>query len=150
MNDFSIILATDIKLGIGKNGTIPWNCPADMKYFAKVTKNSIVIMGRLTYEDIGWPLKNRRNIVVTSQNLPIEHYNSLSAALDAAYDDTNRNVFVIGGAKLYNEAFRRKDCKYIYHTLIDGDYSCDTFVDDFRAKYEKINDGMFSIYKSKV
>lgn len=66
---FSVIVATDNKMGIAKNGRIPWfgedDAKLDMKFFKETTENNFVIMGRKTYESIGKPLKNRHNIVIS-------------------------------------------------------------------------------------
>jgi dihydrofolate reductase len=51
---------------IGKDGQLPWKIPGDLKHFQKLTINKPVVMGRLTYESMGGPLKNRLNIVITS------------------------------------------------------------------------------------
>lgn len=50
---------------IGKNGRLPWNIPEDLKRFKKLTDGNTVIMGRKTFEDIGAPLVNRFNIVLS-------------------------------------------------------------------------------------
>ena len=67
----SIIVAIAEDNVIGNKGDMPWNLPADLSHFAKVTKGYTVVMGRKTYESIvkklGHPLKGRKNIVITSQ-----------------------------------------------------------------------------------
>ena len=63
---YSLIAAHSTNKVIGKNGKIPWKVPMDLKRFKELTENKIVVMGRKTYESIGKPLKNRINIVLTS------------------------------------------------------------------------------------
>ena len=61
----NIIAALDEKRGIGKNGKIPWHISEDFKRFKQITMGHPIIMGRKTYESIGWILPGRTNIVIT-------------------------------------------------------------------------------------
>ena len=65
----AIIAAYDKNRAIGKNGRIPWNIPGEMDRFRALTTGNTVIMGRLTYEEIGKPLKNRENIVISTSKI---------------------------------------------------------------------------------
>ena len=60
-----LIAAVDLNLAIGKDGTIPWDIKEDLKFFKERTENTAIIMGRATYDSIGRPLPNRKNIVMT-------------------------------------------------------------------------------------
>ena len=65
------IMAIDDKGGISKNGSMPWpKNTSDLKWFKKNTLDSIVVMGRLTWEDpfMPSPLKQRINILITKSN----------------------------------------------------------------------------------
>ena len=69
----SIIACVDMAGGIGREGQMPWKCPADMKWFSSKTRSqqnstSIVIMGRKTFQSIGKRLPDRVNIVVSSKD----------------------------------------------------------------------------------
>jgi dihydrofolate reductase len=92
---------------IGKDGAIPWRHAEDMKHFRRVTRGHAVIMGRATYDSIGKPLKDRRNIVVSrNPALRIEGCDvtgSLQRALQLAREH-DPEPCVIGGAQLYAEA----------------------------------------------
>jgi dihydrofolate reductase len=129
---FSIVVAADRNGGIGCKNSLPWQCPEDMRLFAKLTtttrdptKRNAVIMGRRTWESLGQtPLPRRRNLVVSSQQ-------TLQQALDAAWQDWSvESVFVIGGAQLYAEAWTRPELERTYFTLIDAECRCDTFLPD--------------------
>ena len=138
---FQVILACTLESGIGKDGTIPWNIPEDMRHFRTITqgtrepgKVNMVIMGRKTWESLpNKPLARRRNVVVTQtiKRIPgAECVPSLDDALMLAMNDPNiENVFVIGGAQLYNEALRHPDCDSLYVTMINAPFDCDTFFD---------------------
>ena len=86
MKDFSIIVAFDSQYGIGKNGQLPWGLPADLKHFKEITTLHTVVVGRKTFESIGKPLPNRRNIIITRdvnyKNTEVEIAHSVSGALD--------------------------------------------------------------------
>ena len=69
---FSLIVAIGKNNEIGKNNQLLWHIPEDLKNFKKITTGKTVIMGRNTYESIGRPLPNRKNIVLTRNPLEME------------------------------------------------------------------------------
>ena len=144
----SLIVGCDIKNGIGKNNTIPWNIPEDLFFFQNVTtgkKNTnAIIMGRKTFESIGKPLKNRYNCVISSTIKPDDYIDQcvyIYKTLNECLDDLQKRqhiiqIFVIGGAKLYEEALTLPECHNLYVNTIEGDYECDVFFPDFdKSKY---------------
>jgi dihydrofolate reductase len=111
-----IIVAVAKSGVIGIDGKIPWRHPADMKRFKEVTTGHTVIMGRKTYESMGKPLPNRRNIVVTRAAIAgVECVPSLAEALALVKDD----AFIIGGARLYAEGMAHAD--FLDVTLVPDD-----------------------------
>ena len=122
----SLIVAMAKNRVIGYENKMPWHLPAELAYFKRITTGHPIIMGRKTFESIGRPLPNRRNIVVsrnTSFHSPgVEVANSLENALALC---ANENAFVIGGASLYAEALAITQKLYI--TEIDADLVGDTF-----------------------
>lgn len=129
--NFSIIVAIDEKGGIGKNNTLPWHLPADLKHFKEFTTGGTVIMGRNTWESIPEkfrPLPNRLNIVLTGNlNYHVPEGVKLASSLDGALAIAEGNTFVIGGAKVFEDAIRHESCSELIITKIDGDFNCDTF-----------------------
>lgn len=132
---FNIILAHDKKFGIGKDNKLPWRYKSELHYFKDVTTrgtNPVVIMGKNTWYSLPEsvrPLPERQNIVVTRGNDDLP-YMTLEDALRIANNYMKSDsVWVIGGAMLYTEAIEHPDCEYVYATLIDKDYECDTFFD---------------------
>lgn len=100
----SIIVAMDSNQLIGKNNALPWHLPADLVYFKKTTMGKTVLMGRKTYDSIGKPLPNRRNIILSrTSNTSInrETFGSIRAALDACKNE--KEVMVIGGMSVYEQ-----------------------------------------------
>jgi dihydrofolate reductase len=125
----SLIAAIGKNNELGKDNNLIWKLPADMQHFIKTTTLHAVVMGRKTFESIGKPLPNRRNIVITRdvsyKKDGVEVVHSLSQALDL-FGNINEEIFVIGGAEIYKEFMPIADKLYITH--IDAeDKSADTF-----------------------
>ena len=126
MSTLTIIVATDARNGIGINNTLPWKLPEDLAHFKRLTTGHPIIMGRKTFESIGRPLPNRRNIVVT-RNADWRHdgaetVGSIEAAI-ALLDGAEG--FVIGGAEIYRQSMHLADQLII--TRIDHTFDCDAF-----------------------
>ena len=125
-SSLTLIVAIDRNNGIGINNTLPWRLPEDLAFFKKTTTGHPIIMGRKTFDSIGRPLPNRRNIVLTRNagwsHEGVERAGSLDDAAKMAGDG---EVFVIGGAQVYVDAIRIADKLVV--TEIDADYACDAF-----------------------
>jgi len=119
----SIIVATGRNNEIGKNGGLLCHLPADLKHFKEITSGHPVIMGRKTFQSLPkGPLPNRRNIVISrNPNLKIEGvevYSSLDYAFIKLIDEDE--VFIIGGAQIYEQALPIAD--KIYLTKINASF----------------------------
>lgn len=127
----SIIVAMDDKQLIGKDNALPWHLPADLSYFKKTTTGKTVLMGRKTYESIGFPLPNRRNIIVSRnpdfQAKGCEVISNIDAALALAKNDNE--VMIMGGASFYEQMFPTVDRLYI--TQIEGKFEGDAYFPSF-------------------
>jgi dihydrofolate reductase len=126
----SIIAALDNKRGIGKNNLIPWHISEDLKRFKDLTKGHAIIMGSNTFEAIGNPLPERKNIIITNDPgfnaKGAETANSVGGALEKA---GHGDIFIIGGAQIFNQTLGIADKLYL--TLVDHDFNCDTFFPDY-------------------
>jgi thymidylate synthase len=142
---FSIIVAVDSYGGIGKNGSIPWNCPEDRKHFAKTTTESSSpnkMNALITYESLPIkPLSRRITIVVSSTETSAD---VTCGGLDEAlkWCDENaiivNNIFVCGGVRLYNEAMAHPRCTSAYMTMVnDVDHTCDTIWTNWQIVYDQ-------------
>ena len=129
----SMIVAMAHDRVIGLNGSMPWHLPADFAYFKKSTMGCPIIMGRKTYDSIGKPLLGRRNIVLTrSSDLSIDGcdvVSSLQEALALVADE--KEVFVIGGQQLYEQALPFAQRLYLTH--IDVTLEGDTCFPDYSS-----------------
>lgn len=122
----SIIVAYDRKMGIGAENDLLWqrHLPADLKHFKELTTGHPIIMGRKTFESIGRPLPNRQNIVISRSMNPVEGI-EVARSLDEAYVLANDpQVFIIGGAQIYDEAMKSADT--ILATEVDATFDTAT------------------------
>ena len=89
---------------IGKDNDLPWKLKRDLQHFKNYTTGKTIVMGRKTYESIGRPLPNRRNIVISSTIRSIdgaEVFSSLEAALEALKHEDE--IIITGGSYLFND-----------------------------------------------
>lgn len=133
-----IIAAVGKNNELGAGNALMWHLPGDMKFFRETTRSAAVVMGRRTFESIGRPLPNRRNLVITRSDdyarEGIEVFPSLEAALEAAKEGVDGaeggRAFVIGGAMVYREAMKYADALIL--TEIDREYpEADVFFPEF-------------------
>ena len=127
----NLIVAVDKNWAIGLKGDLLVSIPQDMKFFRETTKGKVVAMGRKTLESFpnGLPLKNRVNIVLTSD----KDYNGRGAVVVHTIEDmvkelqkyNEEDIFVIGGETIYRQLLPY--CKKAYITKIDHAYHADTF-----------------------
>ncbi|HSC76591.1 MAG TPA: dihydrofolate reductase [Pseudomonadales bacterium] len=125
---------------IGRNNTMPWHLPEDLRYFKRVTLGKPIIMGRNTWESLGKPLPGRDNIVITrNKNFCADGatvVNDLETALQLADSLADargvEEVMIIGGAQIYKAALEHVQRAYI--TEIDADIDGDTFFPMLDAK----------------
>lgn len=127
MPKLSIIVAMSSNRVIGVNNSLPWHLSEDLKHFKTLTTGHTIIMGRKTYESIGKPLPNRRNIVI-SRNLNafyggVEVVHSLEDAFSTSSND--EEVFIIGGSNIYEQSLHLVE--HLYITEIKKAFEGDAF-----------------------
>jgi dihydrofolate reductase len=126
MSQIHIIVAMDAHNGIGINNTLPWRLPEDLAHFKRLTTGHPIIMGRKTFDSIGRPLPNRRNIVITRnaewRHDDVEAVGSVQAAI-ALLD--GQDGYIIGGAEIYHQALPLTDQLIV--TQIKKTFNCDAF-----------------------
>lgn len=100
-----LIAAVDQNLAIGKDGGIPWDIKEDLKFFREKTQNSAIIMGRATFDSIGRPLPNRKNIVMTRSPQDREGVTEVTSVEDAIDEAKtfSQIINIIGGEYIYKE-----------------------------------------------
>ena len=140
----SIIAAIAANGAIGANNNLLWRLPYDMKRFRELTTGHTVIMGRKTFESLSkGALPNRNNVVITrNTRFSFKNCETFSRLNDAInwYKHENE-IFIIGGAILYEQAIHLADKLYItfvHHTFDDAD-----------AFFPAINEGDWILTESK-
>ncbi|KAI3633308.1 hypothetical protein MIR68_008255 [Amoeboaphelidium protococcarum] len=152
---FSLVVAASTNNAIGRKGQLPWHLPGDLKFFEQLTsdtadpssnknsqKQNAVIMGRRTWESIPVkyrPLRNRLNIVLTSQpEYKSDGLGAQTMVCRSLQDAVNQlqqrqdidKIFICGGGNVYAEAMEHPDCDKVYLTRVG------TAVDDCDAFFE--------------
>lgn len=135
----SLIVAISRNGLIGANNQLPWHIKEDLQHFKTITSGSTIIMGRKTFESIGKPLPNRRNIVLTrdltfkSEGIEIVH--SVNEILSLCTQESE--TFIIGGGEVYTLLLPYADKLYI--TLVDIDIQGDTHFPNYANDFIQIS-----------
>lgn len=123
----TMVVAIGENNAIGKDNELLWYLPKDLRHFKTITNGHTVIMGRKTFESVGKPLRNRRNIIITrNTDLQIEGtevVHTIEDALELAKEDGE--VFIIGGAEIYKMAMKHTD--KIFLTVVHETFEADAF-----------------------
>ena len=131
------IMAVDDLGGISKNGSMPWpKNSKDLKWFRKNTLDSIVVMGRLTWEDpfMPTPLKDRMNVLITSKDK--NNFPGADAYISGDIFNNIKNLslmhnefdlYIIGGSNILSKLFNL--IEEFYLTRIYGNFNCDKNID---------------------
>ena len=153
----NIIVAITENNAIGKDNKLLFKLKTDLQHFKEVTTNNIVIMGRKTFESIGKPLPNRINIVLSKHPNNIFDYKDdihIFEELEDAIIEMQRTypekeIFIIGGAQVYNQAIENNIVDRLYMTKIKKtvedadsffppiDYKKEWFITDVKRYFEK-------------
>ncbi|MDO8657485.1 MAG: dihydrofolate reductase [Candidatus Levybacteria bacterium] len=157
-----LIAALSENRAIGKGNQLIWKIPEDLKRFKEITSGHPVIMGRKTFESIGRILPNRLNIVISrnpsfargrlaklkpEEKIVIAH--SLDEALSVAQknvmdDNVKKEVFIIGGGQIFEQAIGRADKLYL--TIIEGQFKGDAFFPEY-SNFKKMSESEIKEYK---
>ena len=121
----SLVVAVSENGVIGRDAGLPWNLPADLRHFKRITLGHPILMGRRTHESIGRPLPGRANLILSRDP---DYFSpgctvvpSWSQALEAAGDSAE--LMVIGGEAIYRLALARADRIHLTRvdTRVEGD-----------------------------
>jgi len=126
--EINLIWAQDLNGGIGKKGQLPWHISEDLQNFKKITIDSVIIMGRKTWESLPIkPLPNRRNIVLSGSRISnVEVYHSIDDCLSSLEKELVSRIFIIGGAAIYKSFFSYASYLHITFVNMESD-NIDTF-----------------------
>ena len=132
----SIVAAVQKDRGLGYKNKLLWRIPNDLKRFKKLTTGHTIIMGSKTYDSMGKPLPNRKNIVLSrNTNLKIKGVSVAHSLKEAILLSDEGEIFVIGGAEIYELAlpFANK----LHLTLINENKEADAFFPDYSSFTKK-------------
>ena len=144
---------------IGVDNDLPWRLKKDLQHFSAYTQNKVIVMGRKTFESIGRPLPNRKNIVISttiSSTNEIQVANSLEQAISEATNWNRENslveeIVLIGGGYIFKDSINlvnklvltRVDCDIngdVFYPSIDLDkwrmISNESFIQDEDNEYD--------------
>ena len=140
----TLIAAMDGKDGIGKNGTLPWYIPEDLKHFKAYTEGKVCVMGRKTWDSLPVkPLPNRTNMILTksgwgnlydfinNESVIVPCGDVIMDVLDVANKSKFNEFCIIGGASIYEQFLPHATHMILTKTDLGIDYECDTFFPDF-------------------
>ncbi len=133
--DLIAIVAMTSERVIGRDGKLPWHLPDDLRFFKRTTSGHPIVMGRKTYESIGKPLPNRRNIVLTRDpawNAPGVETIHRPEELDGLLGLTSP-VFIIGGAQVYQTFLPLLDELIV--TQVRESYPGDVIFPEFTSRF---------------
>ena len=126
---YKAIVAYDSKRGIGKNNSIPWYLPEDLKRLKELTVNQNAIMGSKTFQSIidkiGKPLPRNTNIVLSKNLTSLDYPRTILCHSVEEVKDNYKEGWIFGGSYIYDLFLPYT--QEIYATEIDGDFQCDTF-----------------------
>lgn len=133
----SMIAAMSSNRVIGKENSLPWHLPNDLRFFKESTMGKPIIMGRKTFESIGRPLPGRENFVITQNTnwhrdgvwVAYELDTALEMAANAAEDSDSDEIMVIGGQQIYTQALPLANRLYL--TRVDATIEGDAFFPEF-------------------
>lgn len=156
----NIIAALTKNHVIGKNNQLLAHISEDLQNFKRLTLGNTVIMGRKTFESIGQPLPNRKNIVISHSilSLPgVDVCHSLNDALEKARSADlakSSEIFIIGGASIYQQALPLADKLYLSH--LKKDYEGDAYFPELNLleweieEQKEFKEFTFIVYRRKI
>lgn len=137
----SLIVARARNGVIGVDGDLPWRLSSDLKFFKKATMGKPVLMGRVTWESLPFPLPGRPNLVLTRNrdysDSRAEIFHDARAMIGRGYELAGAlgtdEVMLIGGAKLYKELIGF--CARMYITEVQAEIKGDAVFPDFNPAH---------------
>jgi dihydrofolate reductase len=132
----TLIAACSKNRVIGNENKLIWNIPGDLKRFKELTTGHTVLMGRKTFESIGRPLPNRRNVILTrDKEFKAEGclvYSDLKEVLELFGND----LFIIGGEQIYKQTIGYAD--FIELTLVHKEFEGDAYFPEIPKYFHEL------------
>ena len=145
----SLIVAASTNNASGKNNQLLWHLPIDLKFFKNTTWAMPVIMGRKTFESVNSkPLPGRQNIIISrnaqaSTDAEVWWATSLEQAIEQSKKLDCKEVFIVGGAQIYEQSM--SIANRIYMTRVHAHFDADTFFPEIDVqKWELVKSNDFT------
>lgn len=125
--NISLIVAHGKNYELGLNNQLLWNIPEDLKMFKQLTSGHHILMGRKTFESIGRPLPNRVSLIISKSGFDTSNFNNtfsfptFDLAIEHAMEQFENELFIIGGAQIYNTFIDKANTLYISEVDYDGE-----------------------------
>ena len=146
----SMIVAYGKNWEIGLNNQMLWHISEDFKNFKTITSGHHILMGRKTFESIGKPLPNRTSLVLSNSGFEhegVHTFNDVQEAFNFARSSGEEELFIIGGANIYETLFPYVDKMYLSEVDFEGEADAYLKEIDFstwdlqeQKEYHKIKD----------
>ena len=130
-------MATSKNRVIGDSNKLIWHLPADLRRFKEITTGNTIVMGRKTFESIGRPLPNRRNIIITRNSEYEVEGCEIVNSLEEALMICNNNCFIIGGGEIYKQSM--EIANQIYLTLVHENFEGDTTFPEIGSEWKMVS-----------
>jgi|SRR6185312_2615975 len=135
-----LIAAIDRKRGLAKRGGMPWYIPEDERFFTEQTKThgGHVLTGGTTFRETyhARPLRDRHNYVLTHEDAPIEGAEIVHDLAKFLEGFSDKDLWVAGGAKVFEEVMALGKADELYLTLIDADFRCDQLFPEYEQSFK--------------
>ncbi|MFB9859847.1 dihydrofolate reductase [Salinicoccus siamensis] len=142
----SLIVAYADQSVIGFKNKMPWHLPEDLKHVKQLTEGNTIVMGRKTFESLGRPLPNRRNVVLTrDETFSAEGIDVINHT--DAINSLEGKVFIFGGSTVYNQTMHLVEEMHI--TRIHRRFAGDTFFPDYDPSEWELVDKIEGIQNEK-
>ena len=133
---FKAIAAMSANRVIGRDGSLPWRLPEDMKFFRAQTTGHPIVMGRKTWDSLGRPLPNRRNIILSRTMAAAEGAEVVRSVEELDALGLEGDVYIIGGAEIYRLLMPR--CAAVYLTVLTAEAEGDAFFPPFEPEFPRM------------
>lgn len=128
------IAAIDIKRGLANDAGIPWDLPKDRQYYRERVAGHSVLMGRGTYNETRKPAGKLPDFVATNDSQKLRDGFARVADPRSFLQNTNEDIWVIGGAGLFASVIDLAD--ELYLTIINQDFGCTKFFPEYARLFE--------------
>ncbi len=140
----SLIVAADEEYGIGLDNKLLCHLPDDLKFFKTVTTGHTIVMGRKTFDSLGRPLPNRKNVILSRNKsyqidgcIVINSIPELLKFLDLSDETGSKEIFIIGGESIFKQTIQY--ATKIYFTQIHHKFQADSFFPVIDRKVWKVD-----------